>query len=122
MVERVVATDEALALIEHIKGIHGPIMFYQSGGCCDGSVPMCYAEGDFQIGSADIYLGSIGDVPFYMHRSQYDYWKHTQLIINAIEGRGATFSLDNVEDKHFILNSRVFTDKEYEEVKKASIK
>lgn len=122
MVERVVATDKALALIEHIKGIHGPIMFYQSGGCCDGSVPMCYAEGDFQIGSADIYLGSIGDVPFYMHRSQYDYWKHTQLIIDAIEGRGATFSLDNVEDKHFILNSRVFTDKEYEEVKKASIK
>lgn len=118
MVERVGATDEALALIEHIKGIHGPIMFYQSGGCCDGSVPMCYAEGDFQIGSADIYLGSIGDVPFYMHRSQYDYWKHTQLIIDAIEGRGATFSLDNVEDKHFILNSRVFTDKEYEEVKK----
>ncbi|WP_102693509.1 DUF779 domain-containing protein [Rummeliibacillus pycnus] len=118
MVERVIATDEALALIHHIKSIHGPIMFYQSGGCCDGSAPMCYSKGDFKLGSADEYLGSIGGVPFYMHRSQYDYWKHTQLIIDAVEGRGATFSLDSVEEKHFITNSRVFTDQEYEEIKK----
>lgn len=118
MVERVVSTKEALDLINHIKSIHGPIMFYQSGGCCDGSAPMCYSKGDFKLGSADVYLGSIGDVPFYMHKSQYNYWKHTQLIIDAIDGRGATFSLDNVEEKHFITNSRVFTDEEYEEVKK----
>lgn len=118
MVERVVATDEALALIFHIKSIHGPIMLYQSGGCCDGSAPMCYAKGDFKLGSSDICLGTIGDVPFYMHKSQYVYWKHTQLIIDAIEGRGATFSLDSVEDKHFITESRVFKKEEYEEVKK----
>ncbi|MDQ0214449.1 uncharacterized protein (DUF779 family) [Oikeobacillus pervagus] len=118
MVERVVATDEALKLIQSIKNIHGAIMFYQSGGCCDGSAPMCYSEGDFLLGDSDIYLGSIGDTPFYMHKSQYDYWKHTQLIIDVAEGGGATFSLDSVEDKHFITRSRVFTEEEYEEVKK----
>jgi uncharacterized protein (DUF779 family) len=79
---------------------------------------MCYSKGDFILGSSDVYLGSIGDVPFYMHKSQYDYWKHTQLIIDAIDGRGATFSLDNAEEKHFITNSRIFTEEEYEEVKK----
>lgn len=117
MVERVVATDEALTLIHHIKSNNGPILFYQSGGCCDGSVPMCYREDDFKLGSSDVYLGSIGDVPFYIHRSQYEYWKHTQLIIDAIDGRGATFSLDSIEEKHFITDSRVFTNQEYEEVK-----
>lgn len=118
MIERVVATDEALRLIKSMKQMHGSIMFYQSGGCCDGSTPMCYREDDFLLGDSDVYLGSIGDVPFYMHKSQYEYWKHTQLIIDAIVGRGATFSLDSVEDNHFITRSRVFTDKEYEEVKK----
>ncbi|WP_108669996.1 DUF779 domain-containing protein [Peribacillus acanthi] len=118
MVERVVATDAALTLIESIKKTHGSIMFYQSGGCCDGSAPMCYKEGDFMLGSSDILLGLIGNTPFYMHKSQYEYWKHTQLIINAIDGRGATFSLDSIEDQHFITESRVYTDEEYEEVKK----
>lgn len=117
MIERVVATDKALQLIDTIKKIHGSIMFYQSGGCCDGSAPMCYKDGDFLLGDSDVFLGSIGEVPFYMHKSQYDYWKHTQLIIDAKEGRGATFSLDSVEDKHFVTESRVFTDEEYEEVK-----
>jgi uncharacterized protein len=79
---------------------------------------MCYKEGDFLLGSSDLYLGSIGDTPFYMHRSQYDYWKHTQLIIDAIEGPGPSFSLDSLEDKHFITRSRVFTDEEYAEVKR----
>ncbi|WP_050614947.1 DUF779 domain-containing protein [Bacillus testis] len=117
MVERVVATDEALQLIESLQNMHGSIMFYQSGGCCDGSAPMCYKEGDFRLGDSDKLLGTIGGVPFYMHKSQYDYWKHTQLVIDAIEGRGASFSLDSVEDKHFITQSRVFTDEEYKEVK-----
>lgn len=115
MIERVVATKEALQLIESLKKIHGSIMFYQSGGCCDGSAPMCYKEGDFLLGDSDVFLGSIGDTPFYMHISQYDYWKHTQLIINAKKGRGASFSLDSVEEHHFVTESRVFTD---EEVKK----
>ncbi|MBB6443413.1 DUF779 domain-containing protein [Bacillus benzoevorans] len=116
MVERVTATDKALILIETMKEKHGQILFYQSGGCCDGSAPMCYGKDDFLLGNSDIYLGAIGNIPFYMHKSQYDYWKHTQLIIDAIPGRGAAFSLDSIEDKHFITRSRVFTDKEYHEV------
>ena len=117
MVERVVATEDALQLIESLKSIHGSIMFYQSGGCCDGSSPMCYKDGDFKTGSSDIYLGSIGDSPFYIHKMQYEYWKHTQLIIDAVEGRGATFSLDSVEDHHFITKSRIFTEEEYADIK-----
>ena len=117
MVERVVATVDALQLIESLKDIHGSILFYQSGGCCDGSVPMCYKQGDFKTGDSDIYLGSIGGTPFYIHKLQYEYWKHTQLIIDAIDGRGATFSLDSVENRHFITKSRVFSDAEYAEIK-----
>ncbi len=109
MVERVVATEKALQLIETLKNTHGSIMFYQSGCCCDGSAPMCYKEGDFKIGDADVYLGSIGGTPFYIHKMQYEYWKHTQLIIDAIDGRGASFSLDSIEDQHFITRSRVLT-------------
>lgn len=118
MIDRVVATEEALQLISLLKGKHPSIMFYQSGGCCDGSVPMCYREGDFRIADSDICLGSIGDAPFYMHRSQYEYWKHTQLIIDALDGSGAEFSLDSIEDKHFITRSRIFTEDEYTEVKR----
>ena len=110
MVERVVATDEALSLIKSLKMKHGSIMFYQSGGCCDGSTPMCYRERDFLLGDSDVYLGSIGNVPFHIHKNQYEYWKHTQLIIDATEGSGATFSLDSIENQHFITRSRVFTD------------
>ncbi len=79
---------------------------------------MCYGKGDFLLGSSDIHLGEIGNVPFYMHQSQYEYWKHTQLIIDAIPGRGASFSLDSVEEKHFITRSRVWTEEEYHEVLK----
>ena len=117
MTERVVATDEALQFIESIKSIHGPIMFYQSGGCCDGSAPMCYREGDFKIGEADILLGTFSGSPFYMHKSQYEYWKHTQLILDTAEGPGPDFSLDSVEGQHFITQSRVFTDEEYKDIK-----
>ncbi|MFJ7736146.1 DUF779 domain-containing protein [Lysinibacillus sp. NPDC097287] len=117
MVERVIATTAALELIELIKSRHGAIMFYQSGGCCDGTVPMCYIEGDFKLGDNDIHLGAIGDVPFYIHRAQYEYFKHTQLIIDALAGRGASFSLDSVEEMHFITKSKVFSAEEYEEVK-----
>ncbi|RUL52068.1 MULTISPECIES: DUF779 domain-containing protein [Lysinibacillus] len=107
MVERVTATEDALSLIESLKEKHGSIMFYQSGGCCDGSSPMCYREGDFRLGDADLLLGSIGNVPFYMHKSQYEYWKHTQLIIDAIPGEGPPFSLDSLEVTHFITKSKL---------------
>ena len=119
MVARVVATEKALELIERLKSRYGPFFFYQSHGCCDGSAPMCYREEDFKIGVNDICIGTIGDTPFYMQKSLYDYWKHTQLIIDAIPGNGPTFSLDNFEDHHFITRSRVFTDEEYAEIKKS---
>lgn len=112
MVERVIATDAALELIDLLKGKHGPLMFHQSGGCCDGSSPMCYPEGDLIIGDQDVLLGKIGDVPFYMNKSQFDYWKHTQLIIDVVVGRGGMFSLEGVEGKRFLTRSRAFTQEE----------
>ena len=117
MVERVVATDAALILIQQLKDKHGPVMFHQSGGCCDGSSPMCYPDGDLLIGDADILLGEIGGAKFYMHKSQFDYWKHTQLIIDVVDGRGGMFSLEGVEGKRFLTRSRVFTSEEREELK-----
>lgn len=117
MVERVTVTDEALALIHKLKSIHGPLMFHQSGGCCDGSSPMCYPRGEFRIGESDILLGEIGDSPFYIAKNQYEYWKHTQLIINAVKGRGGMFSLEGPEGKRFLTRSRVFTDEERAKLK-----
>ncbi|GEN53368.1 DUF779 domain-containing protein [Halobacillus faecis] len=119
MVERVKATDAALDLIERLKEKHGPLLFHQSGGCCDGSSPMCYEEGDLMIGSQDVLLGRIGDTPFYINKKQYDYWKHTQLIIDVVEGRGGMFSLEGVEGKRFLTRSRAFTDEEYKELKES---
>lgn len=112
MTKRVLATDAALELIAFLKAKHGPLMFHQSGGCCDGSSPMCYPEGELIVGGQDVLLGSIGDAPFYMHKNQFDYWKHTQLIIDVVEGRGGMFSLEGVEGKRFLTRSRAFTDEE----------
>lgn len=112
MVERVIATDATLQLIEKLKGIHGPLMFHQSGGCCDGSAPMCYEDGEFIIGQSDVLLGEIGDSPFYIAKDQYEYWKHTQLIIDVVDGRGGMFSLEGPEGKRFLTKSRVFTEEE----------
>ena len=116
MTERVIATDAALELIELLKGRHGQIMFHQSGGCCDGSSPMCYPEGDLILGSQDVLLGEIGGSPFYMHKNQFDYWRHTQLIIDVVEGRGGMFSLEGVEGKRFLTRSRAFTPDELKEL------
>lgn len=112
MVQRVLATDAALALIETLKLKHGPLMFHQSGGCCDGSAPMCYALGEFLVGDADIKLGVIGACPFYMSKAQFEYWRHTQLIIDVVPGRGGMFSLEGPEGLRFLTRSRVFTDAE----------
>ena len=112
MVQRVLATDAALALIETLKQKHGPLMFHQSGGCCDGSAPMCYALGEFQVGEADVKLGTIGMCPFYMGKAQFAYWRHTQLIIDVVPGRGGMFSLEGPEGLRFLTRSRVFTDAE----------
>lgn len=116
-VQRVVATAETLQLIDFLREKHGPIMFHQSGGCCDGSAPMCYPEGDLIIGDQDVLLGEIGGAKFYMHKNQYDYWKHTQLIIDVVDGRGGMFSLEGVEGKRFLTRSRAFTSEEYNELR-----
>ncbi|WP_249871337.1 DUF779 domain-containing protein [Oceanobacillus saliphilus] len=116
MVERVIATKEALHLIEHLKEAHGPLMFHQSGGCCDGSSPMCYQLGEFRTGESDLLLGEIGETPFYISKDQYEYWKHTQLIIDAVNGRGGMFSLEGPEGKRFLTRSRVFTEEENKEL------
>lgn len=112
MVERVLVTDAALAVIERLRERHGPLMFHQSGGCCDGSAPMCFAQGEFRTGSSDVKLGEIGGCPFYMSAQQFEYWRHTQLIIDVVPGRGAGFSLEAPEGVRFLTRSRVFTDAE----------
>lgn len=116
MTERVTATDAALELISKLKKRHGPLMFHQSGGCCDGSSPMCYEEGELRIGETDVHLGNIGETPFYMSKDQYEYWKHTQLIIDVVDGRGGMFSLEGPEGKRFFTRSRVFSDEERKEL------
>lgn len=119
MVERVIATEATLELIEKLKLLHGPLMFHQSGGCCDGSAPMCYPAGEFQIGGNDVHLGEIGGCPVYMDADQFEYWKHTQLTIDVVPGRGAGFSLEAPEGLRFLTRSRVFTDEESDELARA---
>lgn len=109
---KVVATEAALQLIEKLKSLHGPLMFHQSGGCCDGSAPMCYLLGEFKTGGQDVYLGDIDGCPFFISASQYAYWQHTQLIVDTVPGRGAGFSLESPEGMRFLSRSRVFTSAE----------
>jgi len=116
MVDRVLVTDAALDLIERLKKAHGPLMFHQSGGCCDGSAPMCYPAAEFKTGNSDVHLGEIGGCPFYMGADQFDYWKHTQLIIDVVPGRGAGFSLEAPEGLRFLTRSRVFSDEEADQL------
>jgi uncharacterized protein (DUF779 family) len=110
---RVIGTDSALALIATLRAKHGDLMFHQSGGCCDGSAPMCYPQGEFIIGDYDRLLGHIGGVPFYISGPQFEYWKHTQLIIDVVPGRGGMFSLDGPEGLRFLTRSRLFTETEW---------
>ncbi len=116
MVDKVIATDAALALIEFLKQKHGALMFHQSGGCCDNSAANCYLPGEITIGAGDVFLGEIGGCPFYIGKAQYEYWKHTQPIIDVIDGHGGTFSLEGPEGKAFHTRSRVFTDAELAEL------
>jgi len=115
---RILSTAAADALIAKLAAQHGPLMFHQSGGCCDGSAPMCYPAGDFRVGTQDILLGRIapgtteGGVPVWIGAAQFDYWRHTQVTIDVVPGRGAGFSLEGPEGLRFIIRSRVFTDAE----------
>jgi uncharacterized protein len=107
-VARVVATPAALESIAQLVGERGPVMFFQSGGCCDGSMPMCFADGEFVIGSHDVRLGDVGGCPFYIDARQFQVWKHTQLILDVSLGEPEGFSLAAGEDRHFIIRSKVF--------------
>jgi uncharacterized protein (DUF779 family) len=107
-IARVVATEAALELIERLKEKHGPLLFHQSGGCCDGSSPMCFPQGEFLLGEQDLCLGEIGGCPFYIGKAQYETWKHMQLIIDVVPGRGGMFSLEGPEGLRFLTRSRLF--------------
>jgi uncharacterized protein (DUF779 family) len=112
MVDRVEVTAAAAAVIERLRAVHGELMFHQSGGCCDGSSPMCYPRGEFRVGAQDVRLGTIAGQPFYIGANQFEYWEHTQLIIDVVPGRGAGFSLEAPEGVRFLTRSRLFTDDE----------
>jgi len=112
-VAQVVATDAALALIEELRARHGALMFHQSGGCCDGSAPMCFPLGEFIVGDDDVHLGDIGGAPFYISGPQYEYWCHTQLIIDVVSGRGGMFSLEGPTGRRFLTRSRFYEDAEW---------
>jgi uncharacterized protein (DUF779 family) len=120
MVDKVIATEKAVELIEFLKKKHGALMFHQSGGCCDNSAANCYLPGEITIGAQDVYLGDIGGCPFYIGKAQYEYWKHTQLIIDVLdEAGGGTFSLEGPEGKAFHTRSRLFTEVEWAEIERS---
>ena len=109
---RVLVTDAAAEVIEKLQQQHGPLMFHQSGGCCDGFTPMCFPEGELMLDNNDITLGNIAGCDFHMSRDQFEYWKHTQLTIDVCPGRGAGFSLETPLGLRFIIKSRLYTDEE----------
>ena len=117
--QQVLATDLAIHLIRVLRAKHGALMFHQSGGCCDGSSPMCYPRGEFLVGDSDVQLGEIDGEPFYMSKSQFEYWKHTQLILDVVPGRGGMFSLEGPEGLRFLIRSRIFEDAEISELRAA---
>ncbi|MBI2277872.1 MAG: DUF779 domain-containing protein [Dechloromonas sp.] len=122
MVERVVATESALALIDRLQQKHGPVMFHQSGGCCEGSAANCLLPGELTIGAADALLGEIGGCQFYISKSQYAHWQHTQLIIDVVDARGGGyFSLEGPEGVSFHTRSRLFSPAELAELSSSPV-
>lgn len=109
---RVACTDAAAALIAQLVAAHGPVLFHQSGGCCDGSAPMCYPQREFRIGVHDVFLGTVAGAPVWIGGQQFAYWRHTHLTIDVVPGRGAGFSLEAPEGVRFLTRSRLFTDEE----------
>jgi uncharacterized protein (DUF779 family) len=108
-IPRVKITPEAEAVLEQLRAKNGDLMFHQSGGCCDGSSPMCYPKGEFIVGSSDVWLGEVAGCDFYMAKDQFEFWQHTELTIDITEGRGASFSLEIPLGVRFVTKSRVFT-------------
>lgn len=112
---RILATPLAEEWIGKLAAIHGPLMFHQSGGCCDGSAPMCFPRGEFRVGGQDVLLGMLtGDTPVWIGAAQFEYWKHTQVTIDVVPGRGSGMSLEAPEGIRFIVRSRIFSDEEAE--------
>jgi hypothetical protein len=107
-VVRVAITDAAAKVLRELEAQHGPLLFHQSGGCCDGSSPMCYPLGEFKVGQRDVFLGEIGGTPFYIGAQQFEVWQHTQLLIDVVPGRGGGFSLEAPLGVRFLTRSRVF--------------
>jgi len=116
VVSRVDVTDKARGIIDKVRAEHGELIFHQSGGCCDGSAPMCFEKDDFMIGSRDLLIGNIHGCNFYMHEDQFEYTKHTHLLIDITEGRGSSFSLEIPLGLRFIAISKLFTDEEEREL------
>ncbi|MCX6212382.1 MAG: DUF779 domain-containing protein [Bacteroidetes bacterium] len=112
MTERVLVSPAAEKLIAQLKEKFGPLMFHQSGGCCDGSQPMCFEKGEFKLGGSDIKIGTIAGCEFFMSKDQFEYWKHTQLTIDVTPGRGSSFSLEIPMGLRFIVHSRLYTEAE----------
>ena len=111
-VPRIISTEKANELIKRLWRVHGPLMFHQSGGCCDGSQPMCFTDGEFRTGSSDVCLGVVYGCRFYMSKDQFEYWKHTQLILDVTPGRGSSFSLEIPLGVRFLTRGRVFSEEE----------
>jgi len=118
MTIRLSSTKETRDLLNELIQNHGPVVFHQSGGCCDGSAPMCFPRKEFRVGSRDIFLGTICDQPFFIAADQYSYWEHTQLIIDVVPGRGGMFSIEGPSGKRFLTRSKVFTEDELIQHKK----
>jgi uncharacterized protein (DUF779 family) len=118
--KRVLFTQAAQELLTKLQVMHGPLMFHQSGGCCDGSAPMCFPRNEFKVGQSDVFLGWVGDesanAPFYISGPQFEYWKHTELTVDVVPGRGSGFSVEAPEGVRFLIRSRVFTDDEWTEL------
>jgi uncharacterized protein (DUF779 family) len=112
MTERVSVTPEAIALINQLKEKYGELMFHQSGGCCDGSQPMCFEKGEFRLGQSDVCLGEIEGCEFWMNKDQFEYWKYTHLTIHVVKGMGSSFSLEIPLGFRFLTQSRMFTEEE----------
>jgi len=115
-IKRVTASEAAKAVIAQLKEIHGDLMFHQSGGCCDGSSPMCFPKGELLLNEMDVWLGSIEGCDFYMSKDQFEYWKHTRLTVDVVAGRGASFSLEIPMGVRFLIRSRLYTKKELEDL------
>ena len=117
-VKRVLITDEAKEVMDKLRERHGELMFHQSGGCCDGSSPMCFIMGQFKVGRSDVKLGDVYGAPFYMAKDQFEYWKHMQLTVDVKEGRGASFSLEIPMGVRFVIKSKLFSDEELKDIEK----